>query len=397
MFLAIVRFWYRGLIGSLYVEPRFHFHYFGLEWVNPLPARGMYAIFAIGALTALGMGFGRYQRAAAAVFCGCFTYAELCEKSGYLNHYYFVSLVALLLACLPNAKQVPRAALFVLRGQIALVYFFAGLAKLDADWLLHAQPFRLWLSARADAPLIGGLLSEPASAYLIAWCGALFDLSAPFLLLWSRTRIYAYAAVVTFHVFTAVLFPTIGMFPWLMIAATTIFFAPDWPRIGLASRATAAPPRCELSARMLAFFFLHFAIQAALPLRFVLYPGSPSWTDQGFRFAWRVMIADKIGSVRFDVVERGSQRRWSVEPRAYLTPFQERMMGQSPDMILELAHEVERDFRTRTGGDVSVFADAWASLNGRPSQRLIDPGVDLALERDSLRPATWILPLRGKP
>ncbi len=48
------------------------------------------------------------------------------------------------------------------------------------------------------------------------------------LLLWRRTRLVAWVAVVAFHVATWLLFP-IGVFPWLMIGVTTIFFEPDWP------------------------------------------------------------------------------------------------------------------------------------------------------------------------
>jgi hypothetical protein len=44
---------------------------------------------------------------------------------------------------------------------------------------------------------------------------------------------------------------------------------------------------------------------------------------------------------------------------------------------------------------VRVYADAWASLNGRPRQRLIDPSVDLASEPWSLWPKRWILPLQN--
>jgi hypothetical protein len=46
--------------------------------------------------------------------------------------------------------------------------------------------------------------------------------------------------VVVFHVLTSVLFP-IGIFPWLMIALTPIFFDPSWPRRWLGGAARRAP------------------------------------------------------------------------------------------------------------------------------------------------------------
>ena len=41
-----------------------------------------------------------------------------------------------------------------------MVYVFAGLAKLNADWLLDAQPLRIWLAARSDLPIVGPLLAQ---------------------------------------------------------------------------------------------------------------------------------------------------------------------------------------------------------------------------------------------
>ena len=44
-----------------------------------------------------------------------------------------------------------------------------------------------------------------------------------------RTRVFGFGLVVLFHLLNARLF-SIGIFPWLMIAATPVFFGPDWPR-----------------------------------------------------------------------------------------------------------------------------------------------------------------------
>ena len=119
--------------------------------------------------------------------------------------------------------------LWTLRAQLGVVYVFAGLAKLNPDWLLRAQPLRIWLAAQRDFPLLGAWLSEVWAAYLLSWLGAAFDLSIVGFLLWSRTRAYAYAALVVFHLCTGLWFP-IGMFPWIMILSATLFFSPDWPR-----------------------------------------------------------------------------------------------------------------------------------------------------------------------
>src|SRR5687767_4968686 len=78
-------------------------------------------------------------------------------------------------------------------------------------------------------PLVGPLFAYDATAFVMSWSGAFFDLTIPLWLAWRPSRPFAYATVVTFHLATAALF-RIGMFPWVMIALTPIFFAPDWPR-----------------------------------------------------------------------------------------------------------------------------------------------------------------------
>ena len=87
----------------------------------------------------------------------------------------------------------PRGWVWLLRFQVGVVYAFAGLAKLQADWLVRALPLRLWLPARADLPLVGRLLGVAATAHVLAIAGAAFDCSIVPLLLWRRTRPVAVA------------------------------------------------------------------------------------------------------------------------------------------------------------------------------------------------------------
>ncbi|HWO09055.1 MAG TPA: HTTM domain-containing protein, partial [Polyangiaceae bacterium] len=163
LLFSVARFWSYGWIEQLYVEPTFHFTYFGFGWVKPWPGAWMYAHFAVMGAAALCLCLGFQSRLSALLFGLTFTYAELIEKASYLNHYYFVSLVTLLLATMPcgacfsvdaalrRRRGVPapvaRAWCYaLLRAQLASVYFFAGLAKLNPDWLYSAQPLRTWLA-----------------------------------------------------------------------------------------------------------------------------------------------------------------------------------------------------------------------------------------------------------
>ncbi len=397
---STLRFAARGWISSMYVEPAHHFPYWGFEWLRPWPGVGMYLHFAALALAALWLALGPRPRLAALACFALFTYVELLDKAAYLNHYYFVSVVLLLLTLLPSEarRPAPAWALVALRLQVGLVYGFAGLAKLRGDWLLRAQPLATWLGAHGDFPVLGPLLVRPQTATLMSWAGAAFDLCVPFLLLHRRTRPFAYVALLGFHALTGALFP-IGMFPWIMSAAALIFFPPDWPRRLLArlhpALARPAPPVPEdspIPRLILAALALHFTVQLLLPLRHHLYPGDHGWHEQGFRFAWHVMLVEKTGVVTYRVRDPASGRQFIVHPEEHLTAQQARQMAFAPDMILDHAHHLAAEFAARGFDNVEVRADAFVAYNGRPAARLIDPTVDLARERDGLAPKPWILP-----
>ena len=87
-----------------------------------------------------------------------YAYQFLIDEALYDNHDYLIVLLGLLLAVVPAhrffsldarrrralaSETVPRWALWLLRFQIAVPYVFGGLAKLDADWLLRAQPMKM--------------------------------------------------------------------------------------------------------------------------------------------------------------------------------------------------------------------------------------------------------------
>jgi len=411
LLISTLRFFAHGWVREFYGVPTHFFTYWGFQWVRPLPLPGMYVLYGAVALAALCITLGIAARLAALFASLAFGYAHLCDKANYLNHYYLITLLLLLLASLPvdrelslrvwrrpseRRSQVRAWVLYLLRFQVGLVYVFGGLAKLNPDWLLHAEPLRIWLAANAELPILGRVLTEPWAGFVFSWCGALFDLTIVPLLSFRVTRTPAYTALLVFHLLTALLF-RIGMFPWLMSLSAMIFWSPSWPRALLARFRGALEPLAAgvagaplKSGRALAIA-AYAAVQLSLPLRSLLYPGNTAWSEEGFRFAWKVMLIEKAGSLEYAVEDRAG-RRHSVSPREYLTPFQARMAATQPDMILELAHWIARDAAARAGGPVRVYADSEVSFNGRLRRPLIDPQQDLASVKDGLPTKSWILP-----
>jgi vitamin K-dependent gamma-carboxylase len=427
MAVSMWRFIANGWIELFFVRPRMFFKYWGFAWVEPLSGSGMHALVlglgALGLCVALGLAF----RLTAPLFALGLSYLQLIDVSTYLNHYYLAALLALLLAASPahrlwsvdawwarrftaagaasraDPATVGVAWLYLFRFQIGVVYVFAGLAKLQSDWLVHAQPLRIWLGASTGLPVIGPLFTVPAVPLILSWCGFLFDTTVVGFLLHARTRPYAYAAVLVFHTLTRLLFP-IGMFPVIMTLSALVFFTPGWPRqllhrFGL-SRAPGSPgpttPSAErppLASRWgLALGACYCAVQLVLPIRYLAYGGNVLWHEQGMRFSWRVMVRAKGGGTTFVVHSGRTNHTWHVSPRDYLTVMQENEMSSQPDLILQLAHRIREDFERRGLGPVEVRAESRAALNGRRSAPLVDPGVDLARVDDGLARAAFILP-----
>jgi vitamin K-dependent gamma-carboxylase len=405
MAAGLVRMLVSGWIPQVYGEPRFFFTYPGFSWVTPWPVWGMYLHYSILVVLALAIAAGVWLRPAAILFTAGFAYTQLVDVTNYLNHHYLVvllgGLVAALAPYLRRGATAPAWVLWLLRFQVGCVYVFAGLAKAKADWLFHAQPLNIWLSARTETPIIGPLFDEPMVAFAMSWAGFLFDTTIVLWLSWRRTRVPAYVMLIAFHGLTGYLFK-IGMFPLIMTSAALVFFSPSWPRHLLRrfGRETSSPALDDggssLPSRAALAAIAVFAVfQIGLPLRHLVYPGAVLWNEDGMRFAWHVMIREKHGAVTF-IAELDGGKRVEVPPSTYLTWRQEREMAGQPDLILQLARHIGEDLRARGHRDIHVFAETTVSLNGRAPQSLIDPAIDLLTVRD-LGTRDWVLPGPAEP
>ncbi|MEM1359789.1 MAG: HTTM domain-containing protein [Bacteroidota bacterium] len=418
MLVSLLRFWYLGWIEERYLTPTFHFSYWGFSWVKPI-GEYTYGLFLLAGLATLAIIAGYRYRLAMITFFLSFTYIELMDKTTYLNHYYFISVVSFLLIFLPAhhtfsmddrrlqlPQKVPQWTIDTLKLLLFLVYFYAGLGKLNTDWLVAHEPLNTWLPTRYDLPLIGWMLEKSWAPGLFSWGGAIYDLSIPFLLWYDRTRPLAFLAVIGFHLMTALLFP-IGMFPYIMMGSTLIFCSVTFheriiaglrqifTQLNLLPAATSSPSSLKVytphrSIPILLAVFLAF--QVLIPLRAALYPGELFWTEQGFRFSWRVMLIEKAGYANFKMVDRRSGKSFYINNGDFLTAIQEKEMSKQPDFILEYAHYLGDHFR-RQGWTPSIYVESVVALNGRSSQPFVDPTVDLLEVEDTWAHKDWILPL----
>lgn len=407
LFFSSIRFWYQGWIDSLFIEPSFHFKYFGFHWVKMCPEALIKPLFAVMILAAFCVAVGLFYRYALSLFLLLFTYFELVDATNYLNHHYLVILFGILLLCAPAHRyfsldvrrgavtprsEISRFYILILIAQIALVYTFAGLAKLNSDWLLQAMPLRIWLLEYQDLPLVGGLLKYTQTAFAFSWFAALYDCTIIYFLLYGPTRRWAYFTVVVFHILTAVFF-NIGIFPWLMIVSNLIFFGDVFHKRLYAQKNTFAPtkenvPRVQpyLMITMLVFF----TVQLLLPLRHLAYSGNTMVTELGYRFGWRVMLLEKAGIATFTLRDKADDRYMEIDNRQYLTEFQEKQMAIQPDFMVQFAqHIAARNSDIVKSSAVSVAS--FITINGRVSQRFIQQDLDLLQVQDDWSDKPWII------
>lgn len=430
MLWEVYRYFTNGWIRRYFIEPVVTFTYYGFSWVKPWPGKGMYVHFFVLGVAAACVMVGFLYRFAAPVFFLGFTYFFLLDQTRYLNHFYLVCLISFLMCFLPAERAfsvdallrrkirtdvVPAWTLWLLRAQVGLPYFFGGIAKLNSDWILGGEPMRIWLSPLTKLPKFGHIFAADWVVYSFVMGGLFLDLLVVPLLLWRRTRIFAFAAAVVFNLINAVIFD-IGIFPWLMLGALLIFFPPDLAR--RFARAFMSPgdfadekplpaptspkqipeegscppltPSQKLVAGLLAAYL---AVQVLLPLRHYLYPGNVSWTEEGHNFAWHMKLRTKAGEALFTITDPRSGQTWTINPKDYLESHQVTKMITKPDLLVLFSHFLAEEKKSQGYDDVQVRARVMVSLNGRERQLLIDPNVDLAKEEVRLLPTPWIIPL----
>lgn len=408
--------WAKDDLTVRYLDPQFFFKYYGLEGLSFVGETGLYVLYGAWLLAGIGIVLGLFYRIAMGTFFLVFSYLHLLDASNYINHYYAISLLAFLLwmapahaACSLDVRrkpnlyqpQIARVFITILQAQVAVIYFFAALGKINEDWLLRGMPLRIWLLQSQDFPVLGAWFKEYWVALLASWCGFLFDLFIVLGLSFRRTRVIAYAGVLVFHGLTGALF-NIGLFPWVMITSTVLFFAPTQQQgwldsLGIPIGAKKMPKIAPFWQGWVYIFALHLCIQVALPLRhWVLYTGNPRWTEEGYRFSWWVMLVEKEGFATFEIKDTTTGRIWEANNLAFLTPFQEKRMAVRPDHILQFAHYLADVYQEREQLETrpEVRAVVYVTLNGRVSQLLIDPTVDLATLSNSWCQKPWILPLK---
>lgn len=335
-------------------EVTFNLPYTGFGWLPLLRPPWIQGVGVLLGLGAVGIGLGfRYRISAVLTFLAWgYLYAVESTRTYWMSYYYLELVVLFLMPFLPAAARfsldasrtvrsgallIPFWPVWLLRAQLVVTYFYAGVAKLNSDWMIDGYPVRIflekpWVAARLKvllpydwAGMIERWVHSSALAMGLSWIGAVFDLSIGALLLVRRTRFLGVVLMMIFHgINHFILFNDIVWFPLLGMTTALIFLEPDWPSrafrwlcnpriptpdwswfwggivalpgvgaaLGWKGKPSApvgpwAKP-FTLKSWTVAGVVVWTAFQALFPIRHALIPGDVRVTFEGLEWSWRL-------------------------------------------------------------------------------------------------------------
>ncbi|WP_127846732.1 HTTM domain-containing protein [Psychroflexus aestuariivivens] len=398
---AIVTGWVRKTL----VEPIFTFNFIGLDFLQPLPGNGMYFYFAIMGCFGVLIMLGFKYRFSIIAYTVMWTAVYLMQKTSYNNHYYLLILLLIFMSIVPahrnfsiDAKQnpelksnsMPQWVKWFLIFQIWIVYTYAALAKIYPDWLDGTFP-EILMKGKSHYYLIGDILQQEWVHTSITYFGILFDLLVVPLLLWKRTRVAMFWISVFFHLFNSIVFQ-IGIFPYMSLAFILFFFPTKFVnRKFLRFKPHYEGDEINVPKRhnlLKAFFIIWFSFQIFMPMRHHFIKGDVFWTEEGHRMSWRMMLRSKSGYSSFKIKNNTTGKVSYINMNDYLTAKQRRTLLK-PDAIWQFTQRLKEEYE---GEDIEIYARVKVSLNGRKSEYIVDPNMDLSkVEWHYFSHNPWIL------
>lgn len=246
---------------------------------------------------------------------------------------------------------------------------------------INAVPIKIWFEMKKDYWLVGPLLTKTWFQYFVAWGGLFYDLLIGPALLWKKSRKYAFAASLFFHLFNSAVFQ-VGIFPFMGIAFSIFFYEPETIRRiffkskeALTAVKEVIQPKFRTATTYALVIFL--GIQFLLPLRHWAIPGNVTWTEEGHRLSWRMMLRVKGGYLNIYRVDNTTKEKTYIRLNDYLTAKQMRSIATRPDMFWYFIQYLKADLKKQGIENYKLFADGGVSLNGATTKPLYKPDFNL--------------------
>jgi len=398
-----------GWVRRVMVEPEFTFNFIGFDFLQRFQGPGMYVYFVIMGIFGIGVMLGYKYRWSMFGYALFWTGAYLMQKTSYNNHYYLMVLLCWLMVLLPASRRysfdvkfnpsfkklsMPQWCKWAIVLQVLIVFTYGSVAKWYPDWVNGTAP-SMFMKSKSHYWLIGEVLQETWTHYVIAYFGILFDLLIIPMLLWKRTRLLGFYLSLFFHLFNSIVFQ-VGIFPYMSIAFALFFFTSETiqKRFRLTpeiynNNETILPKYKNI---LIACSALYFIIQIGLPLRHWTIKDDVLWTEEGHRMSWRMMLRSKSGTMTMHLVNKETGDKTVYNYRKNLSKKQANSLATKPDLLWQMAQRIKKE-QSELGNDVAIYVTSRVSVNGGPYFPFINPDIDIAAQEwKPFSHLDWILP-----
>jgi vitamin K-dependent gamma-carboxylase len=375
-----------GWVEAVFIQSKFTFNFIGFDFLQFLHGENMYSYFFVMGILGLLITFGLFYKFAMVAFTFMWTTVYLIQKESYNNHYYFLILICIIMIFLPaNGKlsvdsnlfpkikqtKIPRWMPYLLLFQLAILYFYAAIAKLYPDWL-DGTFSKILLNGITQRKFLLDIFNQKWFVLTYAYAGILFDLLIMPALFWKKTRVLAIIASFGFHLFNAYSLK-IGIFPFLALSFIVLLYD-TIPLKFLNNKVEISPTKNFNTKLFIVFFVPFFIVQLVLPLRHYFIKGDVLFTEEGHRLAWRMMLRERKGSLNIKVVDKKTGKFHYHNYGSELTSKQIKIISNSPDVIWQYCQKIKKE----TKNPISIFVECSVSINRRPYYKLIDEKTDMA-------------------
>ncbi len=408
--------WNKGHFHDEYLSSDLQFTYAFATWLPKLPEP--YLIGAYWALIVFAFLFtvGFAYRTSIILFTLLQTYFFFVEAANYLNHMYMAWLLAVLLCCVPAAKiwsidswlhnrnsantphaTIPYWCIAIFAIQLEIILLYAGIAKINPEWL-GGYTLRAWLQSSRYWDIVQYAFSYEFVIMCATYTAILIHLVGAPLLLFKKTRVYAFFAYCGFHFANHYLFPAISIFPFMTITATTLVLDPSWPRKMLVifnqdfgivrSMRTYKESALKPMSKTVQYGFgsaltIWLIIQAIIPARHYVLDGYVYWDRLGHQFSWQMMLIDREVDKRWSRISVCStyndkpKCHW-VQLKHHLGKEARKELFKYPDLTIQFAHFMRHKYEEHGYENIKVYAWIAQSISGRKLQYFFYPDADLS-------------------
>lgn len=401
------------LVSNAFILPQVHLSYY--DWLQPLPEIVLDGMLSAMLLSAVLISLGLLFRPACFVFAAFYGYFLLLDKSIFNNHLYLFVLFAFVLGfthadrffsvrnILGKEKmtnlRVPRWEIFIFQLHFSIVYFYGGLAKINPDWLFRCEPVRTMIDIMPASNPLAFLFKHEFQVYVETYGGILFDLGVPFLLWYKRTRLWVLPLVLFFHFSNSLTFNDIGIFPFIMIFSTIIYFDPE--ELPFLRKMVALKPKDKKTSLLTSPTWMqkllvgYIVFQLLFPFRGLFLPNPVNWTMIANRFAWRMKSQSRlVDEFKYTIQDGPNSEPIPVEIEKFINPMQIKVVAHDPIAAADVAKELARQGKERGMADPIVKASIRVRWNGYPSAYTLNPAIDLSkVEYSPYRKLDWVMPV----